>query len=214
MPGDRVGLCATCAAQIDHSHLTTCPRCAATVGLYSDTSEGCSSCRDERPHYDSTLRLGRYEGLLRTLILRAKHYSGEPVAELLGTSFARRHRNELVRLGVDRAVAVPSHWWRRMRRGYNQAQSIADSVARELGLPVSRRCLRRIRATAPQADLSRTDRQSNVRGAFAVRGNVAGESVLLIDDVMTTGSTIDECAKALKRAGAKRVIVGVLARPQ
>jgi ComF family protein len=111
-------------------------------------------------------------------------------------------------------VPVPLHWWRHWRRGYNQAETLARAVAAGLGLPCWPRCLRRIRNT-PQQTLqsSPTSRQANVHGAFAPRPGyrMAGKRVLLVDDVLTTGATASEAARALRRGGAGSVAVAVLA---
>jgi ComF family protein len=143
-----------------------------------------------------------------------KHHTGEELAEVLGLLWAERDRPRLLELRPDVVVPVPLHWWRRWTRGYNQAETVARSVARKLALPCMPRCLCRVRntpfqtrAASPQA------RQDNVRGAFRARRHIdlTGKKVLLIDDVLTTGSTAGEAARTLKHAGAARVIVAVLA---
>jgi ComF family protein len=110
---------------------------------------------------------------------------------------------------------MPLHWWRRARRGFNQADALAREISRVTGLPVLR-TVRRVKATAAQAGLTNARRRQNMSGAFRVtrrrRGEIAGLRLLLVDDVLTTGATAAACARVLKRAGAAQVTVAVVAR--
>ena len=117
-------------------------------------------------------------------------------------------------LRSDLVAPVPLHWRRTWWRGYNQAAAVAEQLARMIGVPSSRRCLRRIRHTPQQLQPSAAARRENVRGAFRVRrgANVVGKRILLVDDVMTTGSTASEASRTLREAGAVEVAVAVLAR--
>jgi len=116
--------------------------------------------------------------------------------------------------GADLVLAAPLHWRRGRERGFNQAGLLAARAAKVWGLPFAPQALERTKATTPQAGLSRVARLANVRGAFRVRDRraVDGRRVVLIDDVMTTGATLDACARALKRAGASTVTAVTLAR--
>src|SRR5262249_59116471 len=118
--------------------------------------------------------------------------------------------------GIAGVVPVPLHWLRRWQRGYNQSEAIARTLARALGVPCQPHVVRRVRRTLTQANLSLTARRENMRGAFEPRRGAAlrGKTVLLVDDVMTTGSTVHEAAPALKKGGAGRVILAALARPE
>jgi len=115
---------------------------------------------------------------------------------------------------VDLVLAVPLHPKRLRMREFNQSLLLADRLATRLGLPLSLNHLLRVRATLPQTELHRADRVQNVRRAFAAQrtDGLQGRTVLLIDDVFTTGATVNECAKALRRAGVERVVVWTLAR--
>jgi ComF family protein len=125
-------------------------------------------------------------------------------------------KDRFVSLAVDCVVPVPLHWLRRWRRGYNQSSSLALGLSSRLGLPLQNWWLKRIRNTPSQKALSRTARQENVRGAFQVRSSAAckGRSILLVDDVVTTGATVHEAARVLRAAGAGRVVVAALARAE
>jgi ComF family protein len=128
--------------------------------------------------------------------------------------YAERRSNWLREAGADLVVPVPMHWARRFQRGVNSPELMARELARFLGVEVGLRALARRRRTAPQADLSPRQRFRNVRDAFRVRASydIQGRSVLLVDDILTTGATSSEAARMLKEAGAARVVVAVLAR--
>ncbi|HKI34523.1 MAG TPA: ComF family protein [Gemmataceae bacterium] len=190
-----------------------CPRCAGSVGPFAEVADGCPHCRGTSFPFDTVLRLGPYEGRLREVILRMKHAAGEALAELVGELWAGCAEARLRGLAADLVVPVPLHWRRRWRRGYNQSEALARPLAARLGLACRPSCLRRVRHTPQQPSRSAAGRLDNVRDAFRARGRVlAGRTVLLVDDVLTTGSTAAEAARALRRAGARRVVVAVLAR--
>jgi ComF family protein len=162
-------------------------------------------------HFESVLRLGPYDGLLRDVVLRLKHANGEGLAELVGALWAEHAAPRLRQLGADVVIPVPLHWWRRLQRGYNQSESLARALADHLQLPCRPRWLRRFRHTPRQTVQTPAQRWDNVRGVFRARPQVKGKTVLLIDDVLTTGGTASEAARALRAAGASRVVVAVLA---
>jgi ComF family protein len=205
--------CAACAEALTADPHFTCPRCTSTVGEHADVSGGCTRCRGERFQFDSAARLGPYDGPLRDAILAMKHRSGEATAECLGRLWARHHADRFRTLGAQVVIPVPLHWWRRFRRGYNQAEALAAAIAVRLKVEHRPGWLRRVRPTPSQAQLAKSARRTNVRGAFraARRARLAGRTVLLVDDVLTTGSTAGEAARALRQAGAAAVHVAVLA---
>jgi ComF family protein len=205
--------CPDCVAAIVHDPHHTCPRCSSTVGEHADVAAGCWGCRDDRFHFDSAFRLGPYDGRLRDVILVMKGRDGEPVAESVGRLWAGHHADRFRGLGVNVVIPVPLHWWRRFRRGYNQSETVAAVAAQLLGVEHQPRWLRRTRPTASQIGRSKSERRTNVRGAFRSgrSARLAGTTVLLIDDVLTTGSTASEAARALKAGGARAVHVAVLA---
>lgn len=214
LPPDLGDFCAICAEGLSADPHPICPRCAGTVGPFAQTTRGCPACRARTFHFERAVRLGPYEGLLREVVLRLKHVSGEPLAELMGALWARRRDPELAALGAEVVVPVPLHWWRRLGRGYNQSEALARSLAGVLGLPCRPRWLRRVRPTPRQTGQTPAGRWLNVRGAFRCPRPqpVKGRTVLLVDDVLTTGGTCSEAARALREAGAARVHAAVLAR--
>jgi ComF family protein len=206
--------CPKCRSLLTTDPFPTCPRCAASVGPHAAVQDGCTLCRDSPFQFEKVIRLGPYEDLLRELILRMKLGTGETLAELLGDLWAESARSRLQEIGADVVIPVPLHWWRRFRRGYNQSEALSYRLAAGLRLPCRPGWLRRIRHTPQQTSQTREQRKENVRGAFRARpwARLCGKVVLLVDDVLTTGTTCNEAARALRAAGATRVIVAVLAR--
>jgi ComF family protein len=164
--------------------------------------------------FERVVRLGPYDGILREAILRLKNLAGEGLAEVLGGLWAEHDTTRLRELGADVVIPIPLHWLRRWTRGYNQSEALAQPLAVGLHLPCRPGWLRRIRSTPQQTQQTPSHRKINVKGAFQgrPRTGLAGKTVLLVDDVMTTGSTASEAARALRQAGAARVVVAVLAR--
>jgi len=210
----RHGLCSTCRRSVTSDPHETCPWCAATVGPHTDTSAGCPACRDLSLGFERAIRLGPYDGRLRDGVLRAKHLNGEPVAEMLGRAFAEAMGPDLAAVRADAVVPVPLHWRGRWRRGYNQAEAVVRELAAALAVPVAPGWLRRVKPAVQHLQPSAAARRENIRGAFVVgrRASPARKRLLLVDDVMTTGSTAGEAVRVLRAAGAAAVIVAVLAR--
>lgn len=204
--------CPSCWSSLTTDPFPSCPRCAATVGPFAAGPDGCSRCGGVAFHFDQALRQGPHDGPLRELILQMKYRGGDTVAEFLGRVWAAHVEVRLRALAADLVVPVPLHWGRQWQRGHNQSEILARSLAERLGLPCPRRWLRRIRNTPKQAGNPPTFRSENVKGAFEATAGaqLRDRTVLLVDDVMATGSTCSEAARALKKAGAARVIAVVL----
>lgn len=205
--------CPACRQALTGDTAATCPRCASTVGPFADVSQGCLKCRHISFAFDGVFRLGRYEGQLREVVLRLKQASSEGLAEAVGALWAEHAGPRLRAAGVHVVIPVPLHWWRHWRRGYNQSEVLAQALARYLAVPCRPSWLRRIRPTPKQTSQSAQGRWANVAGAFRAsrRADLKGTTVLLVDDVLTTGSTADAAARALRQAGAARILVAVLA---
>lgn len=207
------GLCAACRSDLLPTSDLLCQRCAATVGPYQDTGKGCLRCRRSRLRFDGVVRLGVYSDRLREACLLIKKRSYSPLAAMLAELLWAEQHERLQQTGADVLVPMPLHWMRRVQRGVNPSEAVARRLARRLHLPCSCRMLKRQHNTLPQVGLPPTRRWENVRGAFrAGRKNLEGLSILLVDDVLTTGATASEAARALKAAGAAQVWVAVLAR--
>ncbi|MBV9852891.1 MAG: ComF family protein [Armatimonadetes bacterium] len=206
-------LCDACARQIAPVPESLCARCG--LGL-SPEGGGCHHCALRRPAFDRARAMGAYEGVLRAAVHQFKYRDRPQMAEPLGLLLADHARAQSVALHdlrFDALLPVPMHPIRRRLRGYNQSERLARVLARDLGLPLEVKSLIRTRATRPQVGLTGDARRHNLRGAFAVPrpAKVAGRTLLLVDDVVTTGSTLSECAAILKAAGAKAVYALTLA---
>jgi ComF family protein len=206
--------CDACRGALTADDSPCCSRCGSTIGPYVTQEQGCGECRRHSFHFDQVVRLGTYDGVLREVVLRLKNSAGETLAEVMGVLFAKQCEARLRAFAPDMIVPVPLYWLRRWKRGYNQSQALAQGLAAGLGLPRRSRWLRRVRHTPRQVGQTATDRRANLRNAFVARPRTEwkGKTILLVDDVMTTGSTASDAARALRAAGAGRVIVAVLAR--
>jgi ComF family protein len=217
-PDNQAGLCAACERLLITEPYAACPRCASSVGPHTSGAEGCNHCRDLALPYDGALRLGPYEGLLREVVLRLKNSRAEDLAEVIGRVWARQVTPRLRGWSPQAVVPVPLHWTRRYwERGFNQSEVLARSLAKSLQIPCYPYCLRRLRRTPRQTfQATAAARRENVRGAFKARSqyDLTGKTVLLVDDVLTTGATAAEAARALKTLRPARIVVVVLAHGQ
>ena len=183
------------------------PSCSACALPLQDGSPLCGRCLKRRPGFDAAWASFTYGGALERLLPRLKFHADLAAGAMLASLMASNPPS----FSADVLVPVPLHRKRLAERGYNQALELARPLARSVGLPVRPALLQRVRATTAQTGLSGAERRRNLRDAFATRGKVPAR-VLLVDDVMTTGTTLTACAEALKRDGAQWVGCWVAAR--
>ncbi len=204
-PGEGLDLCADCRMDLP-INASCCAHCALPLPY---PAARCGACLRRAPAWDGAWAPYRYGWPLDRLESRFKFSANLAAGRVLGTLWAAHP----LPLRPQLIVPVPLHRARLRARGYNQALELARCLARQHGLPLRRDLLRRTQATAAQTELDARARRRNVRGAFEVRGNLDGlDQVALVDDVMTTGATLSECARVLKRAGVQRVQAWALAR--
>jgi ComF family protein len=195
-------LCAACDADLPRLGSGRCPRCA----LASPAGAVCGRCLARPPAFDATVAALEYRFPADVLVQALKFRSELSLAAFFGKLLTATAREP-----VDLVVPVPLFPRRLKERGFNQAMEIARHVARGAGTRLDPHACERVVDTRPQFDLPMDERERNVRGAFRCNGFLGGR-VAVVDDVMTTGSTLNEIARTLKQAGAERVVNWVLAR--
>ncbi|MBL8398629.1 MAG: ComF family protein [Candidatus Accumulibacter sp.] len=197
-------LCAACEDDLPRLPSSHCPRCA----LPTPAGELCGRCLIKTPYYDATRAVYVYDFPVDRLIQSFKY--GHRL--ILGRYFGQQLAELAAGLTFDRVIPLPLHPLRLRQRGFNQALELARPISRASGAPLDTRSCRRRRSTAPQAELAWRERARNVRGAFVCSADLQGQRVLLVDDVMTTGTTVNELARIVKLHGASEVAVLVVAR--
>ncbi len=206
--------CRSCLLDFHRITSPLCPVCGTPFDSQAQGDHPCEGCLRKPPSYDSLGAPYLYEGTIMEAIHQFKYGGKAFLADSLGTLLAR-FAAEWIQESEDLlAMPVPLHPKRLRERGFNQSLLLARHVARELGTKLDFLSLRRLRYTSPQTGLGSEERRSNVRGAFGLEDPavVKGKTVLLVDDVATTGNTLNECTRVVKRAGSKRVLGLVLAR--
>jgi ComF family protein len=208
------GVCAACWAKLSFIAPPFCPRLG--IPFVYDPGPGLLSMQAiaTPPAYQRARAAVRYDEVARTLVHALKYQDRTDLAPAMGRWMARAGQDLLSE--ADALVPVPLHWRRGWSRRYNQSGALARVVQRQSGVPVNGDALQRVRPTQQQIGLSRSERETNVQGAFKVaagrRAEIQGRRIVLIDDVLTSGATTDACARALLRAKAAQVDVLVFAR--
>jgi len=202
---DGLALCTTCHGRLPHND-TACTRCARPL---ADAGMVCGHCQQYPPHYDQAISALRYKDEARQLILGLKFQEKLRNARLLAKLFHAQLQNNSL---PEVMIPVPLHPKRLRERGYNQALELAKELRKLTDIPVDSQSTRRSRYTERQADTPLKDKKGNVKNAFEIVTRPSASHVVIIDDVMTSGHTVDEFARALKKAGIDKVDVWVMAR--
>ncbi len=212
-PADRA-LCQGCIDRFREVDSPLCPLCGLPLASWVEEDHYCENCLRRRPQYEWARAVYTYEGSLREAIHQFKFAGKSQLAGTLGKLLALATKKWLPDLSDYLLMPVPLHPRRLRERGFNQSLLLARQVASRLGAELDPLSLSRVRYTKPQTGLRGDERRKNVRRAFSCsnHSSLKGKDVILVDDVTTTGSTLNECARALKRSGAKRVFGTALAR--
>ena len=196
-------LCLSCDAELPRLGIAHCPVC----GLPSLNGDICGECLKQAPGFDCTVSSYAYAFPIDKLVQAIKFSGRLALVNQLADALA-------LRIGTrpDYIIAMPLHVLRLRERGFNQSQLLAQRLARTLGIPLLPHACKRSRNTTPQSLLPWQDRGKNMRGAFTCSADLSGKHIAIVDDVMTTGATIEELAKTLRLQGAIKVSAWVLAR--
>ena len=205
--------CESCQSKLTSAMSLECPRCGAPVGPYTDLTRGCGQCHRETFAFDGVIRLGVYDGPMRLASLRAKATGGGSLARGLANVLVDQKRAKFHEWGFDLVVPIPEHWTRRLLHPHYAAETISRQIARSLNVRWSRKILLKSRRTPKQATSPTPLRRQQQQDSFAVSSSrqISGKTILLVDDILTTGSTAHAAARTLKNAGATKVIVAVIA---
>ena len=205
----RDSLCAACTRDLPFRHVLGCPRCNAP-GVENKL---CGACLSDPPHFDETISAFRYAYPLDRLVQAYKFNANLSLLPLFADALVRAVcANDVAAARTDLIIPLPLATRRLSERGFNQSSLLAERVSKMLRIRFDARGMLRVRETPPQTGLSREARLKNVRGAFDCAHRLDGMRIAVVDDVMTTGATLSEAAKVLKKAGAAHVSAWVIAR--
>lgn len=210
-PVDRSGvLCGTCWSAIGFIGLPHCAACGRPFDFDPGAGARCGACLRHPPAFDRARAVFVYDDASRGLILGFKHADRTHAAPAFAQWMARAGGELLAT--ADRLVPVPLHWTRLFKRRFNQAALLAQELGKQSGVAMLPQGLKRMRRTPSQGHLSAAERWRNLAGAFRAPRRLDGLRIVLVDDVLTSGATVEACAKALRAAGASAVDVLTLAR--
>lgn len=220
VPAGTPAVCPACDAALTRAWLRPyCPRCGRTLPTAAIHGHRCARCEHERYwNLAGVARVGLYDRPLRQLLVRLKYHGHERNATPLADRLAQAMRGSGWLRDLDALVPVPMHWLRRLQRPCNHARVLSEALSRRTGVP-TRALVRRVKYGRSQIGIeTHAARFENVRGCFAPArwgaGLVHGRTVCIVDNLMKSGATVTEVAKALRRAGAKRIYAAVAARPR
>ncbi len=210
---DAIYFCQACSADFKRMVSPLCTVCSAPLDR-SQEDHLCEDCLRKRPHYEKIYACYLYDGVIMDAIHQFKYGSKSFLGESLGLLFAQFVEDRIQRTDDLLTIPVPLHPKRLRERGFNQSLLLARNIALKMGSELDFLSLRRVKYTTPQTGLGKNERRKNVLNAFQVvdPGAVEGRTVLLVDDVATTGNTLNECARILRKSGCRNVYGLVLAK--
>lgn len=197
-------ICPECVKRLSFVKGPVCKKCGKEV--FSDTVEYCFDCTKHKRSFESGRALVNYNEAAKNSMVKIKYKNKREYLDFYIEAICIRYGKIIARMEADALVPVPVHPSRMRTRGYNQAELLARGIGRELGVPVCADLLLRSRKTAPQKELNPAERLKNLEEAFEAGSIPSGiETVILVDDIYTTGSTMEACTRTLKRMGVKKV---------
>ena len=213
LPAEGI-FCSSCLEKIRFITGSLCPICG--IPFLNSPAEGhiCGKCLENNPYYTQARSMASFETIIMEAIHKFKYGRNITIGDALGSCMAAFSFPDFDYSKYSLLIPVPLHIKRLRERGFNQSLLLAQKLGKKYRLPVSFSLLKRRKFTLTQTGLNKKERGKNIKGAFAVldRQKVSGKNIILIDDVYTTGATINECAKVLLKAGAEQVAVLTLAR--
>ncbi len=197
-------ICPACFRELSFVKSPVCKKCGKEIA--DETLEFCEDCMAHRHTFEYGMALVNYNDVARNSMVKIKYHNKREYLDFYGAALASRYEKTIRRMQVDAIVPIPIHPSRRRKRGFNQAEVLAKIVGERLGIPVMPELLVRTKKTLPQKELSATERLKNLSGAFAA-GEIPTDirRVLLVDDIYTTGSTIEACSRVLRSAGVETI---------
>ena len=198
-------ICSDCEASLHMIDEPKCYKCGKALSTYEKIM--CNDCRKLIHHFEKGAVLFEYKDEIRQSLYRFKYKNQRNYARFYAKTAAEKYLKNFEEWNINKIVPVPMYNKKKVIRGYNQAEELAKSLSGCTGIPMDNKCLIRIKNTIAQKGLSNQERRANMNEAFAVKVSEVkkGENVLLVDDIYTTGSTIDSCSRILKKAGVQKV---------
>ena len=198
------GICENCRERVKRAEGSVCLKCGKPVSDHE--KEYCTECGRKKRSFDQGKSLYLHQGNAAAAVYRLKFQNQRNYAAVFAKELEKRYGTQIRRWNPDVLIPIPLHKKKRKKRGYNQAELLAEKLSEHTGIPLEKNVLKRVRNTHPQKDLDPAERSWNLRNAFAVEsGWKPAETVLLVDDIYTTGSTIDKAAEILKKSGVDKV---------
>lgn len=207
------GICLDCLSKIHWIEPPFCPVCGTPFASREAGNHLCGACMSKKKHFTMARALGSYEGTLQEVIHRWKYHGKTNLTPFFGEWMVEGLYRYWNPNPFHLLIPVPLHKKRVRERGFNQALLLVKELSRRTGIPYQKRVLQKKRPTTPQVSLSGVAREKGIRGSFQMIGGeeLEGKCILLVDDVYTTGATVNECAKVMRASGAERVDVLTLA---
>lgn len=197
-------VCPECEKEIEYIEGPICERCGKPIAYGKEKL--CFDCSKRPMFYEQGRSLWLHKGKVKRGIYQFKYHNRRSNGLYYANELYRRYGEQIRRWSIDVIIPVPLHPKRRRKRGYNQAEIVAKHLGKQMSIPVDSKCVIRTKQTAAQKDLTNSERESNIKGAFEVvqiKENV--KNILIIDDIYTTGSTINEISKILRKKGDFKV---------